>query len=113
MKTKRLVKPCPCAACGEPMAVGEPFAWHKGTVKRPCFALGPGSGRLVEVERFRPRHVHDCYSAKIKAELDRAAMDRIGRACTMAAQYGESPEWIADYRARLLQEAGLTEAAAE
>lgn len=107
MKTKTLTKDCRCASCGEMMRAGEAFAWKKGFVSRPSYARGAGSGMLVKTETFRPQHVHDCAGKRVKERRDEEARDLIDRACAMAKKYGESPEWIAEYRAKLLSEAGL------
>ena len=106
MTSKTLSKPTKCACCGEAMQTGDAFRWHKGRRSVPDYSIR-SSGRIKEIDTFRPAHTHNCGAAKLKAQLDTQALDLIDRACEMAARYGETPEWIAGYRVKLLQEAGL------
>lgn len=108
MQKKSLVitKPAKCACCGEMMSTGEAFRWHKGHRSVPDFSIR-SSGRIKKIDTFRPAHTHDCGAIKLKAQLDQMAIDSIEAACAMAAKYGETAEWISEYRAKLIQEAGL------
>lgn len=101
-----VTKPAKCACCGEMMETGEAFRWYKGKKSVPDFSRR-SMGTIKTIDTFRPSHVHNCGAEKVKAQLDANALDLIERACAMAARYGENPEWIAKYRVKLLQEAGL------
>lgn len=105
-KALTLTKPTKCACCGEMMNTGEAFRWHKGHRWVPDYSIR-SSGTIRKIDTFKPAHTHDCYAAKVKAQLDQIAMDNIEAACVMAAKYGETAEWIAEYRAKLMDEADL------
>lgn len=105
-KHLQITKPSKCACCGEMMQVGEAFRWHKGRKSVPDFSRR-SMGTVKDIDTFRPAHIHDCYGAKVKAQLDQLALEKIDNACAMALQYGESEEWVSEYREKLVREAGL------
>lgn len=91
-----LTKPCHCRWCKQPMAVGEPFKWHKA--KRPVQGYTNGTNGTVGMkECWKPGHVHDCLSAK--AVTDRAKW--VDEQCAVLSGLGASAGKIAEYRAHL------------
>ncbi len=105
-KENTLSKPIKCACCGDLMNAGEAFRWHKGHKSVPDFSRR-SMGTIKTIDTFRPAHTHNCGAVKVKAQLDAANLKNIDAACALAAQYGETEEWIADYRTKLMKEAGL------
>jgi hypothetical protein len=94
-------KPRHCAICKAVMGADEPFAWHRGTRSVVGGKLG-GSYSIGKIARFQPKHTFDCFAVKVEADSRARAMAEIDAACEYAASAGETPEWIAAYRAKLL-----------
>jgi hypothetical protein len=92
-----------CAICKEVMTADEPFIWHRGTRSVVGGKIG-GSYTLKEVPRFQPKHAFDCFAVKVAEDSRARAIAEIDAACAMAAKYGETSEWIENYRAKLMSE---------
>jgi hypothetical protein len=103
MASKILAKPCRCAACGEPMAAGEPFAWEEGsrwaTSHGRSHTGARQAGSVAKVTAWKPRHPHPCLEQKVQAARARRADELIA----LAAQCGiASPEFVAETRRKIM-----------
>jgi hypothetical protein len=84
------------------MQVGESFVWHEGSRWIASYGRShtgaPQGGTVGKVMAWKPRHPHDCLTAKAEAARTAQADD----IAALAIKCGATPEQAAYIRARAL-----------